>query len=102
MSIASAASRGARNLNGGRPGLIESLAYRIVPSQGPEQGAEPLLYAASDPGAVPGGYYGPRWGLIGPTKTVPLPRPGRDRSAAARLWQEAERLTGESVPAQGV
>ncbi|MEU1621065.1 SDR family oxidoreductase [Streptomyces sp. NPDC005722] len=90
------------NLNGGRPGLIESLAYRIVPSQGPEQGAEPLLYAASDPGAAPGGYYGPRWGLIGPTKPVPLPRPGRDKSAAARLWQEAERLTGESVPAQGV
>ncbi|MEV5842424.1 SDR family oxidoreductase [Streptomyces sp. NPDC051985] len=88
------------NLNGGRPGLIEALAYRIVPSQGPEQGAEPLLYAAADPGATPGGYYGPRWAVVGPTKPVALPRPGRDKAAAARLWREAEHLTGESLPAR--
>ncbi|MGW1814551.1 SDR family oxidoreductase [Streptomyces sp. NPDC002125] len=86
-------------LNGGRPGLLESLAYRIFPSQGPEQGTEPLLYAATSPDAVPGGYYGPRWALVGPTKPVGLPRPGRDRDTAARLWSEAERLTGVSAPA---
>ncbi|MFG2951907.1 SDR family oxidoreductase [Streptomyces adustus] len=86
------------NLNGGRPGLIESLAYKIVPSQGPEQGAEPLLYAAADPGATSGGYYGPRWALVGPTKAVPLPRSARDTAAAARLWAEAERLTTASIP----
>ncbi|MFG2965945.1 SDR family oxidoreductase [Streptomyces sp. NPDC048288] len=88
------------NLNGGRPGLIEALAYRIVPSQGPEQGAEPLLYAAADPGATPGGYYGPRWAVVGPTKPVALPRPGRDKAVAARLWREAEHLTGQSLPAR--
>ncbi|MFF3934891.1 SDR family oxidoreductase [Streptomyces phaeofaciens] len=88
-------------LNGGRPGLIESLAYRIVPSQGPEQGAEPLLYAATSPDATAGGYYGPRWAMVGPTKTVPLPRSGRDKGVAARLWAEAERLTGVAVPAEG-
>ena len=82
------------NLAGGRPGLLESLAYKLVPSQGPEQGTEPLLYAATDPDATAGGYYGPRWGLVGPTKAVALPRPGRDKAAAARLWAEAERLTG--------
>ncbi|MEU3829038.1 SDR family oxidoreductase [Streptomyces sp. NPDC029080] len=87
-------------LNGGRPGRLESLLYKIVPSQGPEQGAEPLLYAASSPDAIPGGYYGPRWAMVGPTKATPLPRSARDRTVAARLWTEAERLTGVSVPAQ--
>ncbi|MEU1201520.1 SDR family oxidoreductase [Streptomyces sp. NPDC005813] len=86
-------------LNGGRPGLIESLLYKIVPSQGPEQGTEPLLYAATSPDAVSGGYYGPRWGVVGATKPVRLPRPGRDMAAAARLWSEAERLTHTSVAA---
>ncbi|MCX5412935.1 SDR family oxidoreductase [Streptomyces sp. NBC_00059] len=85
-------------LNGGRPGPLESLAYKVFPSQGPEQGTEPLLYAATSPAALPGGYYGPRWALVGPTKSVGLPRPGRDRDTAARLWSEAERLTGVSAP----
>jgi NAD(P)-dependent dehydrogenase (short-subunit alcohol dehydrogenase family) len=83
------------NLNG-KPNFVESLAYRLFPSQGPEQGTEPLLYAAADPGAVSGAYYGPRWGLVGPAKRVSLPRPGRDKAVAARLWTEAERLTGLS------
>ena len=62
-------------------------------------GAEPLLYAAADPGAVNGGYYGPsRWfGLVGPTTTVRPPRRARDTAIAARLWSEAERLTGVTV-----
>jgi hypothetical protein len=49
-----------RSNSGGRPGLLESLAYKIVPSQGPEHGAEPLLYATTSPDATNGGYYGPR------------------------------------------
>ncbi|GGV31986.1 SDR family oxidoreductase [Streptomyces spectabilis] len=87
-------------LNGGRPGRLESLLYKIVPSQGPEQGAEPLLYAATDPAATPGGYYGPRWSMVGPTKAAPLPRSARDKTAAARLWTVAERLTGVSIQTQ--
>ncbi|TCJ95617.1 SDR family oxidoreductase [Nocardia alba] len=86
------------NLNGGRPGLLETIAYKAIPSQGPQQGTEPLLYAATSPGAVSGGYYGPRWGLIGPSKHVTLPRSGRDRASAARLWTEAETLTGATIP----
>ncbi|MEW2297932.1 SDR family oxidoreductase [Streptomyces sp. NPDC006743] len=89
-------------LNGGRPGRFESLLYKIVPSQGPEQGAEPLLYAATSPDAIPGGYYGPRWAMVGPTKATPLPRSARDQTLAARLWTEAERLTGVTMPAQGL
>jgi NAD(P)-dependent dehydrogenase (short-subunit alcohol dehydrogenase family) len=84
-------------LGGGRPGLIESIAYKVVPSQAPEQGAEPLLYAATSPQATAGGYYGPRWAMVGPTKPVTLPRPGRDKAVAARLWTEAEQLTGIAV-----
>ncbi|MFJ3705461.1 MULTISPECIES: SDR family oxidoreductase [unclassified Streptomyces] len=84
-------------LNGGRPGLLESLLYRIVPSQGPEQGAEPLLYAATSPDATNGGYYGPRWSVVGPTKAVSLPRSAQDGAVAARLWSEAQKLTGVSV-----
>ncbi|MFE4678368.1 SDR family oxidoreductase [Streptomyces sp. NPDC056723] len=86
-------------VNGGQPGLMESILYKIVPSQGPQQGAEPLLFAATSPTANAGDYYGPRWGMVGPAKPVALPRPGRDKSAAARLWTEAERLTDVSVPA---
>jgi hypothetical protein len=71
----------------------------VVPSQGVEQGAEPLLYAAADPGAVNGGYYGPsRWfGLVGPTTKVRPPRRARDAATAARLWSEAQRLTGTAI-----
>jgi NAD(P)-dependent dehydrogenase (short-subunit alcohol dehydrogenase family) len=85
-------------LNGGRPGRLESLLYKIVPSQGPEQGAEPLLYAATSRDAEPGGYYGPRWAMVGPTKATRLPRSARDKTVTARLWTEAERLTGVSAP----
>ncbi|WP_046730257.1 SDR family oxidoreductase [Streptomyces humi] len=89
-------------LNGGRPGLLESLLYKIVPSQAPEQGAEPLLYAATSPDAKAGGYYGPRWAMIGPTKLTKLPRSAQDRPTAAHLWTEAERLTHVSVPTRNL
>lgn len=72
----------------------------LVPSQLPEQGAEPLLFAATSPDAVAGGYYGPggAFGLVGPTTTARLTRRMRDDALAARLWAEAERLTGARLP----
>jgi NAD(P)-dependent dehydrogenase (short-subunit alcohol dehydrogenase family) len=78
--------------------LLNSL--NILPSQEVEQGTEPLLYAATSPDAVNGGYYGPggRFGLVGPTTTVRPPRRARDAATAARLWAEAERITGVSLP----
>src|SRR5580692_7350920 len=74
-------------------------SFNPLPSQDVEQGAEPLLYAAADPGAVNGGYYGPsRWfGLVGPTTTVRPPHRARDAATAARLWREAEHLTGVTL-----
>jgi NAD(P)-dependent dehydrogenase (short-subunit alcohol dehydrogenase family) len=73
----------------------------ILPSQDVGPGTEPLLYAATSPGAVAGGYYGPggRFGLVGPATAVRLPRCARGAGTAARLWTEAERLTGVRLPA---
>ncbi|MFD9702636.1 SDR family oxidoreductase [Lentzea sp. NPDC059081] len=89
------------HLNGGTPGVFESIGYRVLPSQGVEQGTEPLLYAVADPDAVAGGYYGPRWALVGPTRPVSMPPAAKDEAVAARLWAEAERLTGTSVEVVG-
>ena len=79
--------------------LLNSLS--ILPSQQVGPGTEPLLYAATSPDAVNGGYYGPggRFGLVGPTTTVRLPRRARDASTAGRLWAAAELLTGIALPA---
>lgn len=72
----------------------------ILPKQEVGQGAEPLLYAATSPDAVAAGYYGPngRFGLVGPTTAVRTPRKALDADTNARLWAEAERLTGVSLP----
>jgi NAD(P)-dependent dehydrogenase (short-subunit alcohol dehydrogenase family) len=75
---------------------------RAMPwSQRVEQGAEPLIFAAADPAAEQGAYYGPSGllGLVGPTKKTRIPRSGRSLELAASLWSAAERLTGASLPA---
>ncbi|HWW11116.1 MAG TPA: oxidoreductase [Brevundimonas sp.] len=75
------------------------LVYRIVRAvmmQPPSQGALPTLYAATDPGATPGGYYGPNG--MAETRGHPgearLPPAALDDAAAARLWTVSEDLTG--------
>jgi len=75
-------------------------SFGFLPSQEVGPGTEPLLYAATSAGAVNGGYYGPsRWfGLVGPTTALTAPRRARDTATAARLWEQAERLTGVSLP----
>ena len=78
-------------------------SLHFLPSQEVGPGTEPLLYAATSPSAVSGGYYGPgrMMGLVGPTTFVRPPRRARDTAAAARLWAEAERLTGVRLPGGG-
>lgn len=79
------------------------LVYRIVRAvmmQPPSQGALPTLYAATDPGATPGGYYGPN-GLAetrGHPGEARLPPAALDDAAAARLWTVSEDLTGVRFP----
>jgi NAD(P)-dependent dehydrogenase (short-subunit alcohol dehydrogenase family) len=90
------------NLGLDRPRFsLMQAGMRFAPSQGVETGAEPLLYAATSPDAVNGGYYGPggRLGLVGPTATARTPRRARDEATATRLWAEAEQLTGVSLSA---
>jgi NAD(P)-dependent dehydrogenase (short-subunit alcohol dehydrogenase family) len=71
-----------------------------IPSQGVEIGTEPLLYAATDPGAGNGTYWGPggRFHLVGPTAAATPPRRARDAATAARLWTVSEQLTGVALP----
>jgi NAD(P)-dependent dehydrogenase (short-subunit alcohol dehydrogenase family) len=72
----------------------------ILPSQDVVTGTEPLLFAATEPGARQGAYYGPRGfgGLVGLTKKVDLPRSSRGVDLAASLWAVAENLTGTTLP----
>ena len=64
--------------------------------QSAAQGALPTLYAATAADAKPGGYYGPdgfmEWrGSPAPARVA---APARDETAARRLWQTSEQLTG--------
>ena len=64
-----------------------------------EQGAEPVVHAATAEGVVAGRCYGPRiaqrWGRPG---LVEPSRETRDPEAGNRLWEVSEELTGVSVP----
>jgi NAD(P)-dependent dehydrogenase (short-subunit alcohol dehydrogenase family) len=87
-----------RNL--GRSGNeLTPVQRTILPSQGVEQGAEPLLFAAADPAAEQGAYYGPKTlALVGPTKKVRLPRSARRAGVPEKLWPVAEKLTSTTLP----
>ncbi len=83
-------------------GMGRSIRARLVGAifpllaQSTAAGALPTLYAATAPEAESGTYYGPtgrgeRKGSPGPAAATDE---ARDEAAAARLWAEAERLTG--------
>jgi NAD(P)-dependent dehydrogenase (short-subunit alcohol dehydrogenase family) len=82
--------------NLGRDKQKAPIQRTLLPSQTVEQGAEPLLFAAVDPTAQQGAYYGPggALGLVGPTRRVRLPRSARRDGVSERLWVEAQKLTG--------
>lgn len=60
------------------------------------EGAKSLVYAASAPGVVGGGYYGPTGfkQMGGPPGRVQPARHALDEAVAARLWEASEHLTG--------
>ncbi|MEU5840757.1 oxidoreductase [Rhodococcus sp. NPDC047139] len=59
----------------------------------PDEGAESVVVAASDPG-ITGGFVGPRFLLYGAPGRAGIARRARDRESAARLWELSEELTG--------
>jgi NAD(P)-dependent dehydrogenase (short-subunit alcohol dehydrogenase family) len=83
--------------NGAGAGSIQATARRFLPFlfQPVWQGALPTLYAATDPAARDGGYYGPD--RLGGTRGYPTeekpPKQALDISVAARLWDRSQDLT---------
>lgn len=69
-------------------------------SQPASRAVEPILFAATSPSVIGGGYYGPvGWmelrGRPGPVK---VPKQAHDDAVAARLWEVSEELTGVRYP----
>jgi NAD(P)-dependent dehydrogenase (short-subunit alcohol dehydrogenase family) len=82
---------------GERPILALRIGWRVTPRHSANAGAAPMLYAATSPDVTQGGYYGPRFGLIGRPAAVSISKRGRDEQTATRLWAEAERFTGVTL-----
>ena len=82
----------------GRAGLLSWAAQAGFNALGQPAaaGAKPILYAALDDQARPGGYYGPCcWGETRGAPAAARIMPRATRSAdLARLWRESEALTG--------
>ena len=83
----------------GQPVLrFNSLFERVSPyiGQTAQQGALPILFAATSPDADPGGYYGPTGflELKGPPGVATSSKVSRDPRVAAQLWTIAEAKTG--------
>ena len=83
------------------PGGLVSLASDFAApffGQSAAEGARPILFAATCPGAKPGAYYGP--GGIGELRGRPAPAmimpQARNVADATRLWEISEKLTGTS------
>lgn len=64
------------------------------------QGALPTLFAATDPAAKPGGYYGPQgfFEMRGEVGEASPPSQSLDAAVARRLWDVSEELSGVRFP----
>lgn len=71
-----------------------------LPNMEPSEGTGSILFAATDPAALPGAYYGPRFLITGEPHRAGLTRRMRDAETAARLWSVAEDETSTAPPAQ--
>jgi hypothetical protein len=86
-------ARSVRETGGGRSQRFFRAAVRRV-GMTPAQGALPLLRAATDPSAIGGALYTPRWVNWGAPVRRPLVGRSRNREAMATLWEVSERETG--------
>ena len=72
--------------------------------QSPEDGAAPIVRAATDPEGAAVAFWGPRVNILGtlvyglPPLPARVPRPCADRAAAAALWAASEAASGISFP----
>jgi NAD(P)-dependent dehydrogenase (short-subunit alcohol dehydrogenase family) len=106
MSLAAHPGIARTELIANGPGLngVPKMVYGLVQpfiSQSAAAGALPILFAATAPQAVAGGYYGPSGfrelkGQVGPARIMPQ---ACDTEAAARLWELSETLTGVTFDA---
>jgi NAD(P)-dependent dehydrogenase (short-subunit alcohol dehydrogenase family) len=84
--------------NGPGPTGVRKAIFDLVQpliSQSAAAGAQPILFAATAPQAVAGGYYGPAGfrELKGPAAAARIMPQAWDTQAAARLWRISEELT---------
>jgi NAD(P)-dependent dehydrogenase (short-subunit alcohol dehydrogenase family) len=93
-------ARSVRETGGGRSQRFFHDAVRRF-GMTPAQGALPLLRAATDPGAVGGALYTPRWVNWGPPVRRPIFRRSRDPDAMTTLWEVSERETGIGLDVMG-
>lgn len=89
----------ANGVGAGRLSRVAQAAFDLL-AQSAAAGAKPILYAALDPEAAPGGYYGPAQfgetrGPVAPSIVMPQ---AKDQTAADRLWAVSEQLTGVRLP----
>lgn len=87
------------NLQTSGPERTTSLPERVfasIASQDAAHGALPTLRAATATDAHPRDYYAPSrfFQLKGDPILVPVPKPALDETAARRLWELSEQLTG--------
>ena len=87
-------ARSARETGGPSQRFFHAAVRRV--GMTPAQGALSLLRAATDPGAVGGALYTPRWVNWGPPVRRPIFGRSRSREAMAALWAVSERETGVS------
>ncbi|MBO0866814.1 MAG: SDR family oxidoreductase [Mycobacterium sp.] len=88
------------------PSLMErlyKLSWRLTPFlwQEIDEGILPALYAAANPQAEGGAFYGPHgiYGLAGGGVTnAKVPAHARDDAECRRLWEVSEQLAGVSYP----
>lgn len=88
----------------GSNSLTVRLSRLIAPifAHSPADGALPQIFAATDPAARNGAYYGPTglFELKGPVGKARIDAKARDLVVAKRLWQASEQLTGVSFGAE--
>lgn len=86
-------ARSVRENGGGRSQRLFRWAVRMF-GMSPARAALSLPRAATDPGAIGGALYAPRWASFGPPVRRPLLGRSRSRESMAKLWEVSERETG--------